>query len=150
METMKRLAVILALMAMALLFTGCEVWLFFDDGGGRSAGIDVYADISVIGTTVASDKRMYAEIWIKNGPYAFLKKHEAALGSETLSHRFKDLESGQYKLLVWYDLDGENDRDYGEPGVTTDAFSYLEGAYLQRVLDNESDWGTKTLTDPNS
>jgi hypothetical protein len=68
--------------------------------GGAASGIDGYADISVIETTVASDKRMYAEIWIKNGSYSSLKRHDGALGSETLSHRFKDLESGQYNVPI--------------------------------------------------
>jgi uncharacterized protein (DUF2141 family) len=92
---------------------------------------------------------MYAELWLKNGPYAELKTHRGNAGSEVLSHKFTDLQTGEYVLLVGYDFDGNLDLEFNEPGVTTAPFFYRSGEYEQIILDAEGDWGSQTVTNPN-
>ena len=150
MRTMKRLAVVFALAAMALLFTGCEVWLFLADGGGGGAsGIDVYADMRTNGITdVTSGQYVSAALLRDQGSYVVVQTKKAAEGAETINTSFTGVETDDYIVVVWLDGDGDGTFVDGDVGFTSSSFYYVSGGYKQFVLDSSGDWDDGNVEDP--
>ncbi|MFO7780109.1 MAG: hypothetical protein R6W94_00625 [Spirochaetia bacterium] len=147
---MKRLAAIFALIAMALLFTGCEVWLFLADGGGGASGIDVYADISVTSNTVYDDQRLAARLYrFQGSSWSPAEVIEGDLGSDVINETFTDIATGEYILIVWITPDGDKVPEDGDTGWESSSFSYTSGGYRSFVLNDASDWGDENVNVPD-
>ena len=154
MKAMKRLVVFVALAASALLFAGCEVWLFIDDGsgggGGGTPGIGIDADIGVLGTNVESDKSLRALLYKKSGTtFNFEAEKVGQDGSETLQTIFEDLDDGTYKVVVYYDSDDDSQPDWGvETGYTSGEIYHVSGDYNSVVVDEAAQWDENNVQKP--
>jgi hypothetical protein len=143
---MKKVVLLLAFGAVLVLFTGCDVWFFVQGGGGES-GIEVYADISPVVTDVSTTLR--AELYQKSGNFVFIEEKVGATGEEILQTKFSDKDSGTYKVVVWYDSDGEGDPDWSsEIGFTSNEFYYRAGDYQFFAIDEAGDWDVSNLQKP--
>lgn len=153
---MKKMLIIAATAAMLVLFSGCELWLFVEGGGGVSSGIGVYADVSVAGggTSVDPGQELRALLF-KKGSSTFNPVQEKVGddGAEVLQATFKDVDSGTYKVVVYYDslTSGASDDspDWNtETGYTSSEFFYQSGDYEGLVIDQASQWDVNNVQQP--
>lgn len=151
---MKKILIIVAAVAVLVLFSGCELWLFVEGGGGVASGIGVYADISVAGVDVADTKELRALLFQKGGAtFDPVQEKVGTAGSNIFQDTFKNVDTGTYKIVVYYDSlitdDSEDSPDWGtETGFTSNEFFYQSGDYEGFVIDEAIQWDVNDVQRP--
>lgn len=138
---MKKLWMLLLVILIMPLLSGCEIWLFLEDGGGGASGIRVYADISSV-ETVTAPASLRASLYKYTGSgYTFQEEYAASDGAEVLDTTFKDFPTGTYKVIVYHDTNNSDSPQYNqETGFTSAPFTYNSGGYQAFSIDEASEW----------
>ena len=151
---MKKLWMLLLVILIVPLLSGCEIWLFLEDGGGGASGIDVYADIRSNPNNiddVLSGQYMTAALFREQGTNAYVRieTKKAEAGSEIIDASFSDVETDDYILVVWLDGDGDGDFNSSDYGFTSSPFFHPSGSYDQFILDSTGDWDDGDVEEPS-